>query len=198
MINIQIKTTTRDVRFYLHVWRQTGSHRHTLPCCWRYSRWNFRRQFHMFIDPSSHPRQHSRMSPLRARKRNCSNERNCSRALAQQKRIFTLDSLLHLIKQLTENITFLRSNNTLDYSYCHQYLCIFSPYCTVQVHIQGSHSFGRKKFQEFSSPISEFSRCFRSQFATEYQTHLDRNSYQTATKHNWMQSVSVLAVESML
>ena len=32
----------------------------------------------------------------------------------------------------------------------------------ITLHGQGSHSFGRKKFQEFSSPISEFSRCFQS------------------------------------
>jgi len=31
----------------------------------------------------------------------------------------------------------------------------------------GSHSFGRNKIQEFSSPILQFSWCFRSQHAAE-------------------------------
>jgi len=45
-----------------------------------------------------------------------------------------------------------------------------------------------KKLQEFSCPILVLSTCCQSEFATAYQTHLLRNSYQIATKHNWMQS----------
>jgi len=36
-----------------------------------------------------------------------------------------------------------------------------------QGRVSGFHCFGRKKIQEFSSPVLEFSRGFQSQFAAE-------------------------------
>ena len=85
-----------------------------------------------------------------------------------KKRTCTLDSLLHLIKQLTENITLLHSNNTLDYTYCHQYLCIFSPYCTVQM----QDGRGTKNHRNIAKNYNHLSRVHQHYQQTDRRQHI--------------------------